>query len=155
MTKTVSIAPVRKSISVPLSQDATFALFTEGMIRWWPTSHSINATPFAEIIIEPRSGGRWYEKGADGSECDWGRVLAWEPPARLLLSWQITPQWQFDPDLMTEIEVRLTPEASRTRLDLEHRLEGYGEAAPAMFDLFNGPNAWGGMLETFGRVAEQ
>lgn len=153
MTRTVTIAPVRKSIAVAAPPEAAFRLFTEGMHRWWPPAHTINPVPRADIVIEPNPGGRWFERGTDGSECDWGRVALWEPPARLILIWQLTQEWQFDPALETELEIRFTPEAGGTRIALEHRLEGYGDAAEAMFGVFDAPNAWGGLLEALRAVS--
>src|SRR6266508_4594505 len=93
MNRIVTVAPVRKSISVAAAPDRAFHVFTAGMSRWWIKNHSINKSPIKDIVIEPRAGGRWYERGEDGSTCDWGRVLSWEPPTRLLLSWEITADW--------------------------------------------------------------
>jgi uncharacterized protein YndB with AHSA1/START domain len=91
MNRTVTVAPVRKSINVAAAPDRAFHVFTAGMSRWWIKSHSINKkSPIKDIVIEPKAGGRWYERGEDGSTCDWGRVLSWEPPTRLVLSWEIT-----------------------------------------------------------------
>ena len=79
--------------------DRAFHVFTAGMSRWWLKSHSINKkSPIKDIVIEPKAGGRWYERGEDGSTCDWGRVLSWEPPTRLVLSWEITADWKHDPE---------------------------------------------------------
>ncbi len=89
MNETITVAPVRKSITVAAAPDRAFQVFTEGMSRWWIKSHSINKSPIKDIVIEPKAGGRWYERGDDGSTCDWGRVLSWEPPTRLVLSWEI------------------------------------------------------------------
>lgn len=96
MTPRIAVAPVRKSILVKAPAGRAFEVFARRMGSWWPKSHSIGTSPQADVVIEPRAGGRWYERGADGSECDWGRVLAWEPPARLLLAWQLDATWTFD-----------------------------------------------------------
>ena len=89
-------APVRRSVTVRSPQARAFEVFAARIGAWWPPTHHIGATPFRDIVLEPRVGGRWYEVGGDGSECDWGHVLAWEPPSRLLLAWQIDAQFRFD-----------------------------------------------------------
>jgi hypothetical protein len=81
-------------------------------------------------------------------------VLAWEPPVRLLLAWQITAEWRFDPNLLTEVEVRFTADGTGTLVELEHRLDGYGAAAVQMHEVFDGPNAWMGLLESFAKETE-
>jgi uncharacterized protein YndB with AHSA1/START domain len=97
MTKTIPIAPVRKSIDVKATPERAFRIFTAEMARWWSKEYSINKSPIKDIVIEPRVNGRWFERGEDGSECEWGKVLAWEPPSRVLLAWQITPSFSYDP----------------------------------------------------------
>jgi uncharacterized protein YndB with AHSA1/START domain len=143
---------VRQSVVVEASPERAFFVFTDGMTSWWPVdSHSIGDRPMAEAVIEPRTGGRWYERGDDGTECDWGRVLAWEPPARVVLAWQISADWEADPDVHTEIEVRFTPQDDgRTRVDLEHRgLESFGERAEQMRAIFGSDGGWNGLLRRF------
>jgi uncharacterized protein YndB with AHSA1/START domain len=154
MTTTITPAPVRKSIRVKAPPTRAFEVFTAGMGRWWIKTHSINASPLADVIIEPRAGGRWFERGEDGSECPWGHVIAWEPPSRLLLAWQIGGDWKFDPDLVTEVEVRFTPERDGTRVDLEHRnIERFGANADAIRAAFESPEGWGGLLDSFAAIA--
>ena len=151
MNRTVAVAPVRKSVQVAVTPNRAFQIFTEGMSRWWIKSHSINKSPIKEIVIEPRVGGRWYERGDDGSTCDWGRVLLWEPPARLVLSWQITADWKYDPELRTEVEVRFVAEGRNgTRVELEHRLlDLYGARSEEMRGIFDSEMGWKGLLEAF------
>ena len=147
---------VRQSIVVDASPERAFSVFTEGMTSWWPIdSHSIGDRPMAEAVIEPRSGGRWYERADDGSECDWGRVLAWDPPGRVVLAWQISADWKADPGIHTEIEVRFTPDGDgRTRVDLEHRgLESFGERAEEMRGIFGSDGGWNGLLRRFAEKA--
>jgi uncharacterized protein YndB with AHSA1/START domain len=159
MTQVITPAPIRKSIHVAAAPARAFEIFTTNMSRWWLKTHTINPTksPFKDIVIEPRAGGRWFERGEDGSECQWGKVLAWEPPndqgmARLLLAWQINGAWQFDPTLVTEVELRFAPEGSGTLVTLEHRhLERLGERAPAMAEAFNG--GWGKLLDSYAQSA--
>jgi uncharacterized protein YndB with AHSA1/START domain len=154
MSTTIAPAPVRKSIRVKAPPAKAFEVFTAGMGRWWIKTHSINASPLKDVIMEPRAGGRWFERGEDGSECPWGRVIAWEPPSRVLLAWQIGGDWKFDPDLVTEVEVRFTPEGDGTRVDLEHRdIERFGDRADAVRAAFESAEGWGGLLERFAELA--
>lgn len=143
---------VRRTVSVPLDPARAFDLFTTRMTEFWGEG-SINSAPMAEVVIEPRVGGRWLERGTDGSEAVWGRVGAWEPPGRLVLVWQIGADWTFTPDLETEVEVAFVEEApGRTRLELRHRhLERYGEHTESMRALFESPDAWDA---TLGRYVE-
>lgn len=152
----ISPAPVRKSIVVKAGIDKAFAVFTGSMGRWWPKSHSINrATEQVEVLLEPRVQGRWYERGADGSECQWGHVIAWEPPGRVLLAWQIGANWTFDPTFLTEVEIRFTPEGTdATRIDLEHRnLERFGDKAAEQRTAFDSEGGWMGILKVYAEIA--
>ena len=151
MSVKIAPAPVRKTLQVRASQSRAFEVFTTGFGRWWPASHSVAKSPQKDAIIEPRLGGRLYERGEDGSQCDWGRVLVREPPARLVLSWQLSAQWKYDPDLLTEVEVRFIPEGERlTRVEFEHRgLENYGGEAEAVRKSIGGPGGWPGLLEAY------
>jgi len=154
MSGIITPAPIRKSIRVDVAPARAFEIFTTGMARWWLKTHTINPTksPIKEIALEPRAGGRWFERGEDGSECNWGKVLAWEPPTRLLLAWQINGRWQFDPALITEVDIRFTPDGNGTRVELEHRkLEALGDQAEAMAQAFTG--GWGVLLDSFAKQA--
>jgi uncharacterized protein YndB with AHSA1/START domain len=157
MTTTVSVAPVRKSVHVNAIPQRAFEIFTAGMVRWWSKQYSINRSPIKDIVIEPRVNGRWFERGEDGSECQWGKVLAWEPPSRVLLAWQIQvgEQWRFDPELITELEVQFISDgAGATRVDLEHRdLDRLGEQAAMVREIFDSPAGWQSLLESFAREA--
>ena len=86
MTVTTKAAPVRKAITVAVPPETAFARFVERIGTWWPSAYSIGASPQKCVVIEPRGAGRWYEVGEDGSECDWGEVVSWEPPSRLVLA---------------------------------------------------------------------
>jgi uncharacterized protein YndB with AHSA1/START domain len=145
-------APVRKSIVVKASTEKSFATFTSRIGRWWPRSKSIGSVPQADVVLEPGVGGRWYERGSDGSECQWGKVLRWEPPERLVLAWQIGADWKFDPALVTEVEVTFTALApGETRVDIEHRyLERLGDNAVRLRDAFDSDEGWNGVLKAFG-----
>ncbi|MBV9702375.1 MAG: SRPBCC family protein [Methylobacteriaceae bacterium] len=151
MNIAITAAPVRKTIRVNAGQKRAFEVFTAGMGRWWPKSHTINTSPPKEVIVEPRAGGRWYERGEDGGECAWGHVLAWDPPSRVVLAWQISGKWKFDPELLTEVEVRFTAEGENaTVVELEHRhLDRFGADAEAVRKSIDSPGGWGGILEHF------
>jgi uncharacterized protein YndB with AHSA1/START domain len=150
MSRTITLAPVRKTVHVKAPPSRAFEVFTAGMSRWWPPTHTILKAPFTEAVIEPRTGGRWYHKGEDGSTCETGLVQVWDPPSRLVLVWQLNPQWQYDPDLHTEVEVRFTPDGDGTRVELEHRMiERMGEQAQAAHTAVDAPGGWTGILEAF------
>ncbi len=125
------------------------------MGRWWPLdNYKIGKAKAIDAIIEPLVGGRWYERGDDGSTCDWGSVLAWEPPACLVLSWDITADWQYDRSLQTEIELRFIPDGKAARVELEHRrLDRYGVRRDQMHSILGAEGGgWGKLLEIFARV---
>ena len=149
---TKAAQPVKRSVVVQASSKDAFAAFTSRMGNWWNPAFSINRTrsPIKDVIVEPHVGGRWYERGEDGSECQWGKVLAWDPPRRILLAWQITSEWQFGAEFLTEVEVRFTPEGTGTLVELEPRmLERYGDAQADIRGKFESPAGWGGLLDRF------
>jgi uncharacterized protein YciI/uncharacterized protein YndB with AHSA1/START domain len=145
------VISVKKQIVVETSQQRAFRTFTDGIDRWWPREHHIGASPLERMIVEPRTGGRWYSICKDGSEVDIGKVVAWEPPHRLVLTWQITAQWQYDPAFSTEIEVLFLAEnPRRTRVELEHRqLERYGADSETVKKTFESDDAWQASLQAF------
>jgi hypothetical protein len=155
-TRTITPAPVRKTLSVRATPDRAFEVFTSGMDRWWPRSHHTGEAELKRVIVEPRAGGRWYEETTAGSEAEWGRVLAWEPPGRLLLAWQLGSDFRYDPELITEVEVRFTDAGDgTTRVDFEHRnLERMGPKAPETRVALDSPDGWGGILGLFVEAAE-
>jgi uncharacterized protein YndB with AHSA1/START domain len=149
---------VRHSIVVDAPRDRAFAVFTEGMTSWWPLdSHTIGAKPAVRAVVEPHAGGRWFERADDGTECDWGRVLEWDPPRRVVLAWEISCDWRHDADVHTEVEVRfLAEDGRRTRVELEHRgLEAYAERAAEMRGIFDSDGGWRGLLGRFAGAAAQ
>lgn len=150
-TESAAVVEVVRSVSVPLSPGRAFELFTTRMTDFWPKEHSIGNSEIAEVVIEPHSGGRWFERGIDGSECQWGRIGSWEPPRKVVLLWQIGADWRFDPAFETEVEVTFTEQSpDRTRLDLRHRnLQRYGDNAEQMRAIFDDPKGWAGTLATF------
>jgi uncharacterized protein YndB with AHSA1/START domain len=149
---------VRKVMSVRASQAVAWRVFTEKMGTWWPlANYKIGKASAVDAVVEPHVGGRWYERGDDGSTCQWGSVLAWEPPSRLVLSWDITADWQYDPLLKTEIEVRFVADGKdATRVELEHRrLDRYGSRRDEMRHIFETGGDWGRLLAMFAaRAAE-
>lgn len=150
MTSAIKPAPVRRSVTVSVSPEQAFKVFTSDIGRWWPSSHKIGASPFKSATIERRAGGRWFEIGEDGSECQWGDVLVWDPPTRLVLAWRIRADWQFDPSLLTEVEVNFIPTNGGTRVELEHRLlENMGDAAEVVRSTFDSEQGWNGILERY------
>jgi uncharacterized protein YndB with AHSA1/START domain len=154
MNTTISPAPVRKSTRVAATPQKAFDVFTKAMGRWWTKAHSIGTSPQQDVVVEPQVGGRWYERGEDGSECNWGHVLVWDPPHRVVFAWQINGDWKFDPSFVTEVEVRFIPDGpSATRVELEHRnLERFGDKADGVRAAFDSPEGWGAGLKAFAKL---
>lgn len=144
---------VLKTVVVPLPLVEAFALFVQ-QDRWWPVATHHLAEPHGEtVVLEPFVGGRWFERGADGREQDWGRVLVWRPPHQLVLSWLVGSDWAPEPDpaRASEIDVRFLAEAAdRTRLEFEHRhLEWYGDQAEQMRAVLDGPTGSVGVVNAY------
>ncbi len=152
-TEQATDAAVRESIVVEAPIEKAFETFTADIGSWWPPEHHILGAPLAEMVFEPRAGGRIYDRGTDGSECAWARVLAYEPPDRVVFSWDIALTWQIetDPERASEVEVRFTPEGTeRTRVELEHRhIDRHGEGWERMRDAVGSPQGWRIGLERF------
>jgi Activator of Hsp90 ATPase homolog 1-like protein len=150
---------VRKTITVAASQQRAFDVFTAGMSDWWlRESHHIGGAAPEAVVVESHAGGRWFERAPDGTECDWGRVVEWDPPGRVLLAWHLNADWKYDPDpaKATELEVQFIAESpTSTRVELVHRgLEVHAERAQAVHDALDGPDAWAGLLRLYGVAAE-
>jgi uncharacterized protein YndB with AHSA1/START domain len=158
MTEQSTGLSVRRAVMVEAPVERAFTVFTDGFASWWPHEYSIGAQPMQTAVIEPRQGGRMYERAADGSECVWGQVLAWEPPNRLVLTWQITHEWQPEPDpgKASELEVRFAAEGpGKTRVELEHRgFERHGEGGKAIYDTVSSDGGWGRLLEMYAKTAQ-
>jgi len=156
MARTITIAPVKKTVVVEVSQAHAFDVFTNGVDRWWPKEHHIGKTPVVKEFIEPRKGGRWYSKHEDGSEVINGHFQVWDPPKRIVWSWEISGKWQPESDLSltSEVEVRFIAEGpNRTRVELEHRnFERMPEGGREMRDGVD--SGWPGILDEFRKVAE-
>ena len=157
MTTPPSVPSLHGKATVAMPIEKAFAFFTDSFGAWWPPDYQIGQADMADAIIEPREGGRWYERGTDGSESDWGRVLAWEPPSRLLLTWQINGQWQFDPDPehASEIEVRFSADGpDQTTVELEHRHLDRLVGGQDMHDAIGQGGGWAATMEAFAKAAE-
>ena len=154
---TTATTTAQASVIVDAPQEHAFTVFTDGIDSWWPREHTIGEAELREMVLEPKVGGRAYGIGVDGSESDWGRVLAYDRPNRIVVSWDITLQWKRELNVAktSEFEVRFIPEgADRTRVELEHRhLERHGDGWEAMRDAVGSPNGWQGGLELFAAAA--
>jgi uncharacterized protein YndB with AHSA1/START domain len=147
---------IRHEIVVEAPIDRAFSVFTDGMGRFKPPEHNMLGVDIAETVFEPREGGRVYDRGVDGSECGWARVLAYEPPDRVVISWDISPHWQIETDSerTSEVEVRFTAEApDRTRVELEHRnLDRHGEGWEGLREGVDSGDGWPLYLRRFADV---
>ena len=157
MTQPTTYAPVVRATTVATSRDRAFKVFTEQIGTWWPKEYSIGDADMADFVLEPRVGGRWYEIGVDGSECDTGRVLVYDPPERVVFAWHINGEWTFDPDPdhASEVEVRFVAEGpNTTRVELEHRhFERHGDTAPGVHGAVGDASGWNYCLEKFAAAA--
>jgi uncharacterized protein YndB with AHSA1/START domain len=153
MTTQIEETSVRASVVVEAPIERAFRVFTEDFGSFKPPEHNMLGVEIAETIFEPRAGGHLYDRGVDGSECRWARVLAYEPPDRVVISWDISPQWQIETDLekTSEVEVRFISESpERTRLELEHRnLERHGEGWEGVREGVGGDGGWPLYLERY------
>jgi uncharacterized protein YndB with AHSA1/START domain len=143
---------VRASIVVEAPIERAFAFFLEGIGDWWPLDYHLLGEA-SELHCEPRVGGHIHERDSEGNECRWARVLAYEPPNRLVISWDIRPDWQVatDYDMTSEIEVQFVSETGgRTRLELEHRnLERHGEGWETIRNAVGSDGGWPGCLRKY------
>jgi uncharacterized protein YndB with AHSA1/START domain len=148
---------VKKSIVVNAPVAHCFKVFTERFDTWWPRSHHIGKVEPYTAIMEPREGGRWFERGADGSECDWGRVLLYSPPTRVAVSWHLQPDYRYDPDpsKASRVDVTFEDEGNgKTRVELVHsQLDRHGEGWEKLKASVGSDGGWGGIIETFGKIA--
>ena len=153
MTTHAQSTTVETSIVVNAPADRAFKLFTEQFDRIKPREHNMLGVDIAETVFEPRVGGSIYDRGVDGSECRWARVLAFEPPHRVVFSWDISPHWQIetDPNRTSEVEVQFIAEGpDRTRVELEHRnLDRHGDGWEAARDGVGGDQGWPLYLDRF------
>ena len=158
MTNTAA-ATVRKQIVVEAPIEHAFTVFTDRFGDFKPPEHNLLRAPVAETVFEPRVGGGITDRATDGSECRWARILAYEPPARVVFSWDIGPQWQVetDPECTSEVEVRFVAEGpDRTRVELEHRhLDRHGPGWEAITDGVDGPEGWPLYLDRYAALVKE
>ena len=156
MTTQAEGTSVRTEIVVEAPVERAFRVFTEDFGSFKPPEHNMLGVDIAETVFEPRVGGHLYDRGVDGSECRWARVLAYDPPERVVISWDISPQWQIETDLekTSEVEVRFIAETpERTRVELEHRnLERHGDGWEGERDSVGGDGGWPLYLRRFAEV---
>ena len=156
MTTQAQDTSVRTQVVVDVPIDRAFSVFTEDFDSFKPPEHNLLDVEIAETVFEPQVGGHLYDRGVDGSECRWARVLAYEPPHRVVISWDISPQWQLEPDpeKASEVEVRFTPEgADRTRVELEHRhLERHGDGWEGVREGVDSADGWPLYLQRYADV---
>ena len=148
---------VRRSIAIDVTQSRAFELFVD-MTAWWPlATHTIGEAPARASIVERRVGGRWFGIDRNGDEHGIGHVLVYAPPERLVLTWEISCDWQYDPSMQTEIDVQFIAETpTRTRVELEHRcLEAYGERAQAQRERYEAEGAWTYVLDCYAKAANR
>lgn len=148
-----TVPSVRKAITVRATRERAFTVYAERFGTWWPKEHHIGAVDLADAVIEPKVGGRVYERGVDGSECDWGQVMVYDPPERLVHTWQLQGDFKYDPDpgKASEVEIRFVAvDADTTRIELEHRLfERHGAGAEAVRNGVSNPGGWEYTLRSF------
>ena len=158
MTTQAQDTSVRTQTVVDVPIDRAFAVFTEQFDSIKPREHNMLGVDIAETVFEPREGGRIYDRGVDGSECHWARVLAYEPPDRVAFSWDISPRWQIETDhaKTSEVEVRFISETpDRTRVELEHRkLDRHGDGWESERDGVGGEGGWPLYLQRFSELAK-
>jgi uncharacterized protein YndB with AHSA1/START domain len=156
MSTQASDTSVRNSIVVDAPIERAFSVFTDGFGSFKPREHSLLSADLAETVFEPHVGGHIIDRGVDGSECRWSRVLAYEPPHRVVFSWDINPRWELesDPARTSEVEVTFTAEGpDRTRVEMEHRnLDRHGEGWEGVRDSVHGDQGWPLYLHRFAEV---
>jgi uncharacterized protein YndB with AHSA1/START domain len=156
---TTAETTVRTSIVVEAPIERAFKVFTEDFGRFKPREHNLLGVEIAETIFEPRVGGHLFDRGVDGSECRWARVLAYEPPQRVVISWDIDARWQIEtnPARTSEVEVRFVSETpERTRVELEHRhLDRHGDSWESVREGVGGGGGWPLYLERYAGLFEQ
>ena len=153
MTTQTEKSSIQTHVVVEAPIERAFRVFTEDFGSFKPPEHNLLDVEIAETVFEPREGGHLFDRGIDGSECRWARVLAYEPPDRVVFSWDISPQWQLETDLTktSEVEVRFTAEGpDRTRVELEHRnLARHGDGWESVRDGVAGDGGWPLYLRRF------
>ncbi len=151
------IEPVCKSIRVKASAEKAFRIFTQEMDTWWPRTHHIGNSPMKRVVVEGKPGGRIYTEQEDGTVCPWASVRTWAPPNLFVMVWQVSPEWQYEPNIerCSEVEVRFTPvDDGTTLVELEHRgIQRHAGACAAMREQVNAEGGWGSLLGMFAKKA--
>ncbi|MEO5820581.1 MAG: SRPBCC family protein [Vicinamibacteraceae bacterium] len=159
MTQSGTAMTVRRQIVVHAPIGEAFKVFTERFGDFKPREHNLLQSPIAQTVFEPRVGGHIYDRAVDGSECRWARILVFEPPDRVVFSWDISPQWQIerDPSLTSEVEVRFVAETPEcTRVELEHRnLDRHGAGWESVRDGVDNEGGWPLYLQRYAALFEQ
>ena len=151
-----TVAPVTKTVTVHATPAKAFEVFTARFGDWWPlATHHTASEDAAGAFIEPKVGGRWYERGVNGTDTMWGYVTAWDPPTRLVLAWHLDLDFQFDADVASEVEVTFVAnDSSTTTVTLVHRtLEVYGDSGAQLRTAVDGEGGWGALLQAFAQLA--
>ena len=150
---------VRRTITVKAPIERAFQVFTDGFDTWWPRTHHIGTAEMAEAVLEPWQDGRWFERGVDGSECEWGRVLAWDPPRLVAVSWHLDSAFQYDPDptRSSRVDVRFSAsDEVTTVVELEHsNLDRHGPGWEKLYEGVSSPGGWGTLLDRFAESSAQ
>ena len=150
----MTIASIKRTVEVALTPPQAFDLFVNRMGDWWPKTKTPGINEHVAIVVEPHQGGRWVEMDRQGTETQWGKVLAWEPPGRLVLGWQLNGEFRYDPDLITEVELTFSSSTGGTMVSLEHRdLERFGSDAERMVQAITG--GWTSRLSDFAAAAAE
>jgi uncharacterized protein YndB with AHSA1/START domain len=156
MTTRADATSVRTHIVVQAPIDRAFSVFTQDFGRFKPPEHNLLGVELAETVFEPHVGGHLYDRGVDGSECRWARVLVYEPPNRVMISWDISPYWQIEtnPENTSEVDVRFIAETpERTRVEVEHRnLDRHGEGWEQTRDAVDSEGGWPLYLQRFAEL---
>jgi uncharacterized protein YndB with AHSA1/START domain len=156
MTAAAQATSIRHEIVVGAPIERAFSVFTNGFGSFKPPEHNMLGVDIAETVFELHEGGNVYDRGVDGSECRWARVLVYEPPHRVVISWDISPQWQIetDPEKTSEVDVRFIAEApDRTRVELEHRnIDRHGDGWESVREGVDGDDGWPLYLHRFADV---
>lgn len=151
------IPPIKREILVAASQAKAFQAWTTHHDSWYPRQHHIGKSPMKQAVLECKPDGRWFEIGEDGTQCQWGKVLLWDPPRRLILAWQVNGQWQYDPGFVTEVEVNFIPQdGGKTLVTLEHRnLDRFGAVAEQIRKSIGADEGWGSFMTAYKEYVEK
>ena len=151
----MTIAPIVRTVHTKAAPDRAFDIFANSIGSWWPKGRGVGARPLVSMVIEPREGGRWCEVDSEGEETQWGYVLTWAPPSRLVLAWQIDASMKYDPNLITEVEIAFESDGTGgTNVTLTHgNLERFGQNTEKLVASIG--NGWSQMVDLFAQSADE